>query len=208
MFAGKTLWDFLQMGLYTMTVLLICSIVSLTFILERAYNIRSKNRVKRPGFMLKIKSYIDNNSLQGAVTYAGSIISPLARIVQAGLLLMGKNEEKITNAMERQISIEVKDLEKYTGIIGSIGSTVVYIGLFGTVLGIIKAFQDIASAAGSGTGITGVVAGIAEALITTASGIAVAVPTVIAYNTIMNKIDAMSTDMEICASETLDLLRK
>jgi biopolymer transport protein ExbB/TolQ len=52
------------------------------------------------------------------------------------------------------------------------------------------------------------VAGIAEALITTASGIAVAVPTVIAYNTIMNKIDAMSTDMEICASETLDLLRK
>ncbi|MGA2140795.1 MAG: MotA/TolQ/ExbB proton channel family protein [Brevinematales bacterium] len=208
MFAGKTLWDFLQMGLYTMTVLVICSIISLTFILERAYHIRSKTRVKRPAFMSKIKSYIESNSLQGAVAYAGTIISPLARVVQAGLLLVGKSDEKITNAMDRQISIEVKELEKYTGIIGSIGSTVVYIGLFGTVLGIIKAFQDIASAAGSGTGITGVVAGIAEALITTASGIAVAVPSVIAYNTIMNKIDTMSADMEICASETLDLLRK
>ena len=114
----------------------------------------------------------------------------------------------MTHAMDRQISIEIKEMEKFTGILGSIGSTVVYIGLFGTVIGIIRAFQDIALSSGSGTGITGVVAGIAEALITTATGIFVAVPTVIAYNSLMNKIDNISTDLEICASETLDLLRK
>ena len=141
------------------------------------------------------------------MAYAGTVISPLARVVQAGLFLYGKSDEKMTNAMDRQMSIEIKELERFTGILGSIGSTVVYIGLFGTVIGIIRAFQDIALSAGSGTGIT-VIAGIAEALITTATGILVAVPTVFAYNTLMNRIDIISTDMEICASETLDLLRK
>ncbi len=208
MFVGKSIWDILQMGGFTMTVLLICSIISLSFILERVFHLRSKTRVKRPVFMEKIRSYIENNSLQGAIAYSGTVISPLAKVVQSGLLLNGKNEEKITNAMDRQISIEVKELERFTGILGSIGSTVVYIGLFGTVIGIIRAFQDIALSAGSGTGIAGVVAGIAEALITTATGILVAVPTVIAYNTLMNNIGNIATDMEICASETLDLLRK
>lgn len=207
MFTGKSVWDILQMGGYTMTVLLICSITSLSFILERVFHIKRKTRVKRPDFMSKIKSNIDSNSLQGAVAYAGTVISPLARVVQAGLFLYGKSDEKMTNAMDRQMSIEIKELERFTGILGSIGSTVVYIGLFGTVIGIIRAFQDIALSAGSGTGIT-VIAGIAEALITTATGILVAVPTVFAYNTLMNRIDIISTDMEICASETLDLLRK
>ncbi len=208
MFVGKSIWDILQMGGFTMTVLLICSIISLSFILERVFHLRSKTRVKRPPFMAKIKSYLEGNSLQGTSAYAGTLISPLARVVQAGLLLNGKGDEKITNAMDRQISIEIKELERFTGILGSIGSTVVYIGLFGTVIGIIRAFQDIALSAGSGTGIAGVVAGIAEALITTATGILVAVPTVIAYNTLMNNIGNIATDMEICASETLDLLRK
>jgi biopolymer transport protein ExbB/TolQ len=208
MFVGKSIWDILQMGGFTMSVLLLCSITSLSFILERVFHLRSKTRIKRPDFMAKIRSYLDSNSLQGAAAYSGTVVSPLARVVQAGLLFYGKGEEKMTNAMDRQISIEVKEMEKFTGILGSIGSTVVYIGLFGTVIGIIRAFQDIALSSGSGTGITGVVAGIAEALITTATGIFVAVPTVIAYNSLMNKIDNISTDMEICASETLDLLRK
>jgi biopolymer transport protein ExbB len=208
MLVGKSIWDILQMGYFTMTVLFLCSMTSLAFILERGFHIWVKNKIKRPALMDKIKNYMENNSIQGAIAYSGTILSPMAKVVQAGLLLTGKTEEKITNAMERQISIEVKELERYTNILGSIGSTVVYIGLFGTVIGIIKAFQDIALSAGSGTGISGVISGIAEALITTASGILVAVPTVIAYNTIMNKIDVMSTDMELCASETMDLLRK
>ncbi len=208
MFVGKSIWDILQMGGFTMSVLLLCSITSLSFILERVFHLRSKTRIKRPDFMAKIRSYLDSNSLQGAAAYSGTVVSPLARVVQAGLLFYGKGEEKMTHAMDRQISIEIKEMEKFTGILGSIGSTVVYIGLFGTVIGIIRAFQDIALSSGSGTGITGVVAGIAEALITTATGIFVAVPTVIAYNSLMNKIDNISTDLEICASETLDLLRK
>jgi biopolymer transport protein ExbB/TolQ len=196
------------MGGFTMLVLLLCSITSLAVILERVFHIRSKTKIKRPSLMEKVRSYVESNSLQGAIAYSGTVISPLAKVVQAGLLSINRGEVKMTSAMDRQISIEVKELEKFTSILGSIGSTVVYIGLFGTVIGIIRAFQDIALSAGSGTGISGVVTGIAEALITTASGIGVAVPTVIAYNSIMKKIDNMATDMELCASETVDIIRK
>ncbi len=208
MFVGKSLWDILQMGGFTMLVLLLCSVTSLAVILERVFHFRSKTKIRRQALMEKVKGYIENNSIQGAIAYSGTVSSPLARIVQSGLLLLPRGDEKMSNAMDRQISIEVKELERFTSVLGSIGSTVVYIGLFGTVIGIIRAFQDIAASAGSGTGITGVVAGIAEALITTATGISVAVPTVIAYNAIMKKIDNMTTDMELCASETIDILRK
>ncbi len=208
MFVGKSIWDILQMGGFTMLVLLFCSITSLAVILERVFHFRSKSKIKRPEFMGKIRNYLENNSIQGAIAYSGTISAPFAKVVQSGLLLSHQGETKMSNAMERQISIEVKELERFTSILGSIGSTVVYIGLFGTVIGIIRAFQDIALSAGSGTGISGVVTGIAEALITTATGISVAVPTVIAYNFILKKIENITTDMELCASEIIDLLRK
>ncbi len=208
MLEGKTLWDILQMGGFTMSALFFCSIVSLGVILERVFHIRGKTMKKRTDFMGKIRDLLEKGSIDGAAAYSLSVRSPLARVLDKGFAFINRGTEKMVKAMERQIAIEVKELEKYTSILGSIGSTVVYIGLFGTVVGIIRAFQEIALSAGSGTGITGVVAGIAEALITTATGICVAVPTVIAYNTIMKKIDNITADMELCASETVDLVRK
>ena len=106
--------------------------------------------------------------------------------------------------MERQIIIETTILERLTSVIGTIGSVAVYVGLFGTVLGIIRAFHDI-SASGSG-GISVVISGISEALACTAAGLCVAVPAVVAYNYFMKKIDDFIKDMEIAASETMDLI--
>jgi biopolymer transport protein ExbB/TolQ len=106
--------------------------------------------------------------------------------------------------MERSIVIETNMLSRFTTIVGTIGSVAVYIGLFGTVLGIIRAFHDI-SKTGSG-GISVVINGISEALICTAAGLCVAVPAVVAYNYFVKRIDNFVADMELCASETLDLI--
>jgi biopolymer transport protein ExbB/TolQ len=106
--------------------------------------------------------------------------------------------------MERAITIETVNLERYTSIVGTIGSTAVYIGLFGTVLGIIRAFRDISVSRAAGINV--VIGGISEALICTAAGLLVAVPAVIAYNYFVKKIDGFVTDMELCASEANDLL--
>jgi biopolymer transport protein ExbB/TolQ len=94
-------------------------------------------------------------------------------------------------------------LEQYTAIVGTIGNTAVYIGLFGTVLGIIRAFHDI-SAAGAG-GMSIVIGGVAEALVCTAAGLFVAIPAVIAYNYFIKRVDHFVNDMELCASELIDL---
>ena len=90
-------------------------------------------------------------------------------------------------------------------VLGTLGNNAIYIGLFGTVLGIIRAFHDI-SKSGSG-GISIVINGIAEALVCTAAGLCVAVPAVIAYNYFVKKVDGFITDMELCASETMDLVK-
>ncbi len=117
----------------------------------------------------------------------------------AGLNLHGHDEKLIANAMEREITVETIKLERFIGIVGSIGGTAVYIGLLGTVMGIMRAFSDI-SKAGSG-GMDVVTVGIAEALVCTAAGLLVAIPAVLSYNWFTRKIDNFVVDMELAASE-------
>jgi biopolymer transport protein ExbB/TolQ len=106
--------------------------------------------------------------------------------------------------MERSITIETEKLEQYTSIVGTVGNTAVYIGLFGTVLGIIRAFHDI-SATGAG-GMNIVIAGVAEALVCTATGLLVAIPAVIVFNYFTKRVEHFVNDMELCASELMDLI--
>jgi len=154
--------------------------------------------------MIKVSKDLEKGNLIKALDACKNTDTPFSKVVYSGLNLSGHNEMLISNTMEREISVETIKLEKYTSIVGTIGSTAVYIGLFGTVLGIIRAFHDIA-AAGSG-GISVVISGISESLACTAMGLCVAVPAVIAYNYFTKKIDNFITDMELCASETMDLL--
>ena len=208
MFEGKSVLEFIQIGGATMYVLLLCSVVSLTVIIERLIFFRKRTRSKRSGFMAELSGFILNSDVTGALSFCAGKNTTLANVANAGLLMRGKSTEKIMNAMDRQISIEVKDLERSLSVLGSIGSTVVYIGLFGTVLGIINAFQQIAQTAGGGGGMDTVITGIAEALICTATGILVAVPAVVAYNLLTKRVENFATEMEIVASETVDLLTK
>ena len=130
--------------------------------------------------------------------------APFSNVICSGLELRDSNEKGISNAMEREITIETTKLERYTGIVGTIGNTAVYIGLFGTVLGIIRAFHDIAAAGAGGMSI--VIGGVAEALVCTATGLFVAIPAVIAFNYFTKKVDYFINDMELCASELIDLI--
>jgi len=154
--------------------------------------------------MLKISRELEKGNIDKALEICKATDTPFSSVVHSGLNLHGHNEMLISNTMEREITIETTKLEKFTSVVGTIGSTAVYIGLFGTVLGIIRAFHDI-SMSGSG-GISVVISGISESLACTAMGLCVAVPAVIAYNYFTKKIDNFITDMELCASETMDLL--
>jgi biopolymer transport protein ExbB len=204
MFAGKTIWEILQTGGFTMYILLFCSFLSVTILLERIIYYRKRSKTKRTEFMARIERTLRNRNIERAIEICKEMPSPFSNVACSGLELYGHPEKEISNAMEREITIETTKLERYTSIVGTIGNTAVYIGLFGTVLGIIRAFHDIA-AAGSG-GMSIVIGGVAEALVCTATGLFVAIPAVIAFNYFTKKVEDFLRDMELCASEFMDLI--
>jgi biopolymer transport protein ExbB/TolQ len=154
--------------------------------------------------MIKIKKALKTGNVEKAKEICRDTVTPFSDVVFSGLEFHGRHHKEISNAMEREITIETSKLERYTTIVATIGNTAVYIGLFGTVLGIIRAFHDIA-AAGSG-GMAIVIGGVAEALVCTATGLFVAIPAVIAYNYFTRRIDHFINDMELCASELIDMI--
>jgi biopolymer transport protein ExbB len=204
MFEGKSIWDIFAMGGATMYALLICSAISLAVILERIVEYTKKSRLLRESFMKEIKELAEKGDLEGAKKLCAERKEPIAAVVFAGLKNARYNEKIIMNTMEREIMIETVKLERYTSIVGTIGNIAVYVGLFGTVLGIIRSFHNI-SQIGSG-GISTIISGVAESLICTATGLAVAIPSVVAYNYFTKRIDNFITEMEYVSSETLDIL--
>jgi len=202
MFAGKTIWEIFQTGGFTMYILLFCSLLSVTVLLERIFFYRKMSKTNRVEFMTRLKKVLKSGDVERAMEICKDTDSPFSNVIFSGLELLGHPERQISNAMEREITVETTKLERYTSIVGTIGNTAVYIGLFGTVLGIIRAFHDIA-AAGTG-GMSIVIGGVAEALVCTAAGLFVAIPAVIAFNYFAKKVEYFINDMELSASELID----
>lgn len=198
------IWHLIKIGGVTMVILLAMSVVSVAIILERIIFYRSKSRLKRKEFMLRIRQELKKGGINSAMKICKDSNAPFSQVAYAGLSFFDCSEKEISNNMERQIIIETVILERFTSVIGTIGSVAVYIGLLGTILGILKAFHDV-SISGSG-GISVIIGGISEALSTTAAGLTIAVPAVAAYNYCMKKIDDFIKDMELAASETMDLI--
>ncbi len=136
--------------------------------------------------------------------------SHLAKVISAGLLEFEASRrdkrntdpelavEAARQGMDRTAMITVAELKENLGVLATIGATAPFVGLFGTVVGIIRAFQGMATGGG---GIASVSAGIAEALITTAGGLLVAIPAVWAFNYFQNRVDRFTVEMSNSGSE-------
>jgi len=199
-----SLQQLIMAGGFTLIILTLCSVISIAVILERCFYYFRISRVKRKDLMQRIRNELKNKNIEEAVNKCKKANTPFSAVICAGLNFYGHDEKEISNNMERAIIIETNLLEEYISIVGTIGSTAVYIGLFGTVLGIIKVFNDI-SLNGAG-GINVVTAGISESLVCTAAGLCVAIPAVMAYNYFVKKIDNFVKEMELSASEIMDLI--
>jgi biopolymer transport protein ExbB len=118
----------------------------------------------------------------------------------------GEDIEAAKRALERATAIGVSDLKRGLGGLATIGSTAPFVGLFGTTVGIINAFQGMKTE--ETAGIAAVAGGIAEALVTTAFGLFVAVPAVMAFNAFTNKIETFTIEMDNSSSELIDYFLK
>ncbi|MDR3253785.1 MAG: MotA/TolQ/ExbB proton channel family protein [Endomicrobium sp.] len=206
MFEGKNFIDILNMGGWALYVLLGSSILSITVICCKLAEFWAKSKVTRIQFVSKLTEKIKKDKFDEAVDFCDMVNSPMAPVAKAGIVAFKENEGNIGESMEREIMIQTVKLERLTTILGTLGSISVYIGLFGTVLGIIRAFHDI-SKMGSG-GISVVIGGVSEALIATAAGLFVAIPAVVAYNFFTKLIDKFVVNMEYCFSAVEDILKR
>jgi biopolymer transport protein ExbB/TolQ len=192
----------LQKGGITVIILACFSIFSIGVMMERLW-LFFKFRKGLKIFFPQIKKALKNGGREAASAIC-DVHEPVARIFKAGLLRYKEGKDAVGEAMELAARQEALYLERYLGVLGTIGSTAPFVGLFGTVLGIIRAFHDLAVMEGAGPSV--VADGIAEALIATAAGLFVAVPAVIAYNYFTRKINSLNLEVEGKAAEFIDML--
>lgn len=193
------------------TILLVMATTSLAVVVERHVALlRGRAETKR--FLRAVVSLLAATDYTKAATLADAHrASPFARLVGPILTKLSNTEEKNLSRVElarreadRQKEAVGEDLRRGMGVLASIGSVAPFVGLLGTVVGIITAFQGIASTGSGGLG--SVSAGIAEALVETALGLMVAIPAVLFFNQLNTKINAVETELARRTGELLDEL--
>jgi biopolymer transport protein ExbB/TolQ len=206
-----------HMGLFArmiVGVMFIMSLASLFVAGERLILFR-KAREESRAFAAKIGALLAKGDVLGAAgTKLGKEVGYLGRVIGAGLTAFKVNQagradfifESVARALERQSQRETASMKKGLAVLATVGSTAPFVGLLGTVMGIVNAFQSMA-ASGSG-GLGTVSAGIAEALITTAFGLLVAIPAVMLYNYLQGEVDARGVDISESANEFLDVVAR
>jgi biopolymer transport protein ExbB len=174
-------------GNWVIYLLIAFSVLALTVIIERGLIITSRTR-EQEAKLAEFGPALEKLDAPKAAKALppGSILSRVAAEVQAHSTKALPIQEM---ALDNRLSMERKLLEKHLLVLGTLGNNAPFIGLLGTVLGVIKAFHDLGASAGQGPEV--VMAGLAEALIATAVGIMVALPCVAAYNYLQKRINDM-----------------
>jgi biopolymer transport protein ExbB len=179
---------------FTMIILIFCSIMALTFAIERWWYFL-KIRLDVENFMASLKRYIEEGNFKEALNLCKSSVSPIARTMEVAIMNHQKSKTQIMELMNAARMEGRLKMERFIMVLGTMGTICPFLGLFGTVIGIIKAFHDLAVSGSGGPSV--VAAGISEALVTTAAGLAIAVPSVILYNYFMKKVKHILAVMEI-----------
>ncbi len=216
---GHSILDiWFQMGWLAKLVamfLIVMSVFSLGVFIERMLLFRAAKQQSIDFLPIATKALREGKYREAVEAAKRFNKSHLAKVLAAGLqqFLFEKEEqpshdavESVRLAVERAAALTTAEMRKGLGMLATIGSTAPFVGLFGTVVGIINAFTGMA-ATGSG-GIGAVSAGIAEALITTAVGLAVAIPAVWIYNYFTGLVDFFSIEMANSSSELIDFFQK
>jgi biopolymer transport protein ExbB len=221
-FAG--MWA--QMGIVAKAVLIFLVVeflVALAIIIERlvAYSKAKGQSIK---YIMMLRTFLQERKMQEAVAAAQQHPnSPVAKVVGAGLReylegLEALREEgpddvgdfdlvdAVNRQMERAKERETANLKRGLTWLATVGSTAPFVGLFGTVVGIINAFQGLSGDGGGG--LSAVAGGISEALVATAVGLVVAIPAVMLFNAFNGRVEAYQIDMNDVASELIDFVLK
>lgn len=198
------MFELVKAGGWLMLPIIACSIAAMAIILERFWTLRGR-RVIPARLSAQVYAWHNDGKLTRERIAQIRDSSPLGRVMAAGLVNRGHSREVMKEAVGEVGRQVVAELERYLNTLGTIASITPLLGLLGTVIGMIKVFTVITS---SGVGDPGVLAGgISEALITTAAGLSVAIPSVIFHRYFSGRVDLLAIGMEEQALKIVEIMQ-
>ncbi len=197
------LWDMAVKGGWIMIVLALLSVLCIYIFVERLMVIRKASKAD-PVFMDRIRDYVKTDELKSAINYCRVANTPAANMIEKGLERLDRPAAEVQAALENAGNLEVAKLEKGLSIMATISSGAPMIGFLGTVLGMVKAFWEMANA-GNNIDITLLSSGIYEAMITTVGGLIVGIIAMFAYNYLVSRVDDVANTLEAQTLSFMDL---
>jgi biopolymer transport protein ExbB len=198
------MWELFQAGGWVMWPILGCSIVALGIVGERLWVLQLRSVIP-PGLAEQVREHVTQGRAATLDLDALRAGSPLGRVLAAGLVNREHDWAVIRESIEEAGRHVVHDLSRYLNMLGTLAAITPLLGLYGTVLGMIETFGAI-SAAGVGDA-HALAGGISVALLTTAFGLSVAIPTLILYRYLRGRVEVLVVQMEQEAIALVDALR-
>lgn len=193
------------LGIAIVAILLILSFIALYIFVERFLTIKRAARIDQ-NFMNNIRANVAAGNIEAAKALCRTTDSPVARMVEKGLLRIGKPLRDIDAAIENVGNLEIFKLEKNLSRLASIAGAAPMIGFFGTVTGMILAFYKMATEQNVTPDV--LAGGIYQALITTAIGLAIGIFAFVGYNLLVANVEKVVYEMERTTVEFMDLLQE
>ncbi len=193
-------------GGWVMAILAVLSVLSVYIFVER-YIVISRNSKEDKNLMNMIRDYIHSGKLQTAKEVCERQNTPIARMIEKGLMRIGKPLNDVHAAIENVGNLEIARLEKNIAVLATVASTAPMLGFLGTVIGMIVAFYDM-SMAGNNIDIQLLSSGIYQAMVTTVGGLIVGILAYVMHNILVARIDKLVFLLEARASEFMDLLNE
>lgn len=185
-------------------LLIIASGVAITVFIERVLHCH-RAQINSLEFLNGIRTVLKRDNVVEALSICDATPGPIARLVKTAILNRDQGRERIREAIEEAGLLEVPRLEEKLNLLATIAQIAPLIGLLGTVLGFMNVFEHI-DKAGVYAQITDLSAGVWKALVCTAAGLAVAIPTYAGYNYLVNRINEIVLDMERAATEIVNIV--
>lgn len=193
-------------GGWLMIPLLVLSLISIYVLIERLL-VLHKASVQEPSFMHRIRDYILSGDLDSARNLCRTTATPYSRLIEKGISRIGRPMNDVLVAIENTGNIEIANLERGLPLLATTAAGAPMLGFLGTVIGMVKAFYEIASA-GSASNISTFADGIYTALVTTVAGLIVGVIALFAYNYLVARINRVMNNLETKTMEFMDLLNE
>ncbi len=201
-----SVWDLTMRGGFIMIPLAILSIISIYIFVERCMVI-SRARKDDASFMKRIKEYIHDGEVESARNLCARTDTPYARLISKGISRLGRPMQDVLVTIENTGNMEIANLEKGLPWLATTAAGGPMIGFLGTVIGMVNAFYNLASA-GTSANIAVLADGIYAALVTTVAGLIVGIIALFAYNYLVARINKVMNSLEAKTMEFMDLLNE